>query len=389
MASEAKFEFIRAELARRRTAHQLRRLRAGEPLPGGELLLDGRRLVNFSSNDYLGLARHPLLLQRGAEFAARYGAGATASRLICGSYRCMAEVEEKLAGLKETAASLLFNSGFQANVSILPALADRHSLILADRLSHNSLIQGAVLSRAKLRRFEHNDLDHLRRLLLQGRSEGYNRVFLVTESVFSMDGDRCDLLQLCGLAQEFGAWLLVDEAHATGVLGRRGMGLTCGLPVDLVIGTFGKACGSFGAYLACSAELREYLLNCCAGFVYTTALPPATIGAIDAALELIPGLAAERSRLAELADHLRRAIHKLGWSCGDSTTQIVPLLLGGEEETLALTAWLEEHGILASAVRPPTVERGQARIRLALSAGHSWAQVENLIELLGQWRRNS
>jgi 8-amino-7-oxononanoate synthase len=382
-----KYDFVEAELERRRSTHQLRRLRTVVPLSGAEVSVDGRPAINFSSNDYLGLAFHPRVQQRAAEFLLACGAGATASRSTCGSHPGFAQVEEKLAALKGFEKALVLNSGFQANVSLLPVLADRHTLLLADRLNHNSLIQGALLSRCKVQRYRHGDLEHLRQLLEKNRSGTRARALIVTESVFSMDGDRSDVDALVQLADEFQAFLVVDEAHATGVLGPRGMGLTCGKAVDLVIGTFGKACGSFGAYIACSESMWEYILNCCAGFVYSTALPPAVIGAVDAALELIPQMDQERAQLLAKADLLRCSLHAQGWSTGLSTTQIVPVLIGGEREALELSEWLEEQGVLAMAIRPPTVAPGQARIRLGLSALHTQEHIETLVQLFSQWRQ--
>ena len=384
-----KYAFIAAELERRRAAHQLRRLRTFESLEGAEVSMDGRTMLNFCSNDYLGLASHPRVRQRAAEYLQRYGAGATASRLASGSHPGFARVEEKLAGLKGKEKALVLNSGFQANISLLPILADRHTLILADRLNHNSLIQGAQLSRARVQRYRHSDLEHLRQLLEKGREEPDSRILIVTESVFSMDGDQSDVDALVQMAGEFQALLVVDEAHATGVLGPRGMGLTCGKAVDLIIGTFGKAAGAAGAYIACSEPLWEYILNCCAGFIYSTALPPAVLGAIDAALELIPQMEEERAELHRKADFLRQSLGRAGWSTGLSTTQIVPVMSGTEPETLELSRWLEEQGILAIAIRPPTVEPGHSRIRLGLSARHTWEHVEHLADLFGKWRERS
>ena len=341
-------------------------------------------MLNFCSNDYLGLARHSLLKQRSAEFMARYGAGSTASRLICGSYECFEHVEKKLADLKQTESALILNSGFQANVSVLPALASPGTLILSDQWNHNSLIQGALLARCRKIVFKHNDLADLRRLLVKNRDRGFNRILIVTESVFSMDGDQSDIDALVALAAEFQALLVVDEAHATGVLGEEGMGLSCGRNVDVVIGTFGKACGSFGSYIACSEKLRDYFINCCSGFIYTTALPPSVIGSIDAALDLIPTLKKERLELYRKADFVRSSLKELNYNTGPSTTQIIPIIVGDEQGTMELSNWLERNGILATAIRPPTVPKGQSRIRLTLSAAHPWEDVEKLINIIKQ-----
>lgn len=363
----------------------MRQLRQTAVCGGVELEVDGRCLVNFSSNDYLGLAGDMRLQQRAEDYARRYGSGATAARLICGNHPGFAAVEQKLARLKGEEAALVFNSGFQANVSLLPALADRRSLVLIDRLAHNSLYQGAVLSRARVQRYRHGDLGHLQQLLQQSAGQ-YGRTVMVTESVFSMDGDVSDVPALVALAQKYGALLLVDEAHATGVMGADGMGLAGGQGVDVVMGTFGKALGVFGAYIACSERLREYAINCCSGFVYSTGLPPGVLGAVEAALELVPGLGPRRQKVLEHAAFVRREATDLGYDTGASASQIVPLILGEESAVLALAAWLEECGALAVAIRPPTVEPGRARLRLALSAAHTDEQVEWLVGLLKEWR---
>lgn len=382
-----KYDFVEAELERRKSLHLLRELRPLVPISAAEVSLEGRVMLNFCSNDYMGLSKHPLLGERAARFAEKYGYGSTASRLVCGTLACFEEVEEKLAALKGTERALIFNSGFQANISILPTLADRGTLILSDWLNHNSIIQGSLLARCDKARFRHNDLAHLRRLLEEAREKKRSRILIVTESVFSMDGDRSDIGKLVELAEEFQAILVVDEAHATGVLGEQGMGLTCGKNVDVTMGTFGKAAGSFGSYIACSEKLRDYFVNCCGGFIYTTALPPPLIGAIDAALDLIPTMGEERRELHRKADFVRASLNRLGWSTLDSTTQIIPVLIGSEKETLELSKWLEHEGIFASAIRPPTVEKGRSRIRLTLSAAHTQAHVEKLVGSFEKWRK--
>jgi len=383
-----KYAFIETELETRKSLHLLRRLRTIVPISPAEVSLNGRAMLNFCSNDYMGLSKHPLLQERAAEFAEKYGSGSTASRLVCGTYDCFDKVEKKLASLKGTERTLIFNSGFQANISILPTLADSRTLILSDWLNHNSIIQGSLLARCGKARFRHNDLAHLRQLLEESRNKDYSRILIVTESVFSMDGDQSDIGKLVDLADEFQAILIVDEAHATGVLGEQGMGLTCGKNVDVTMGTFGKAAGSFGSYIACSEKMRDYFVNCCGGFIYTTALPPPVIGAIDAALDLIPTMAEERRELRQKADFVRASLNEMGWSTLDSTTQIIPVIISGEKETLGLSKWLENDGIFASAIRPPTVEKGYSRIRVTLSAAHTQAHVEKLVHSFRKWRES-
>ena len=380
-----KHPFIEAELERRCSLDELRRPPTVTPEQGPFVSVDGCRLINFSSNDYLGLAHHPLLHERAVQFSQRWGTGAAASRVLTGSHPGYDQVESRLAALKGTEKAMVLNSGYQANVSLIPALADRRTLVLADRLNHNSLLQGALLSRAAVTRYRHGDMDHLRELLERNRSGDERRTILVSESVFSMDGDQSDVQAMVDLASEFGAFLYVDEAHATGVFGPDGMGLTCGMGVDLAMGTFSKACGAFGAYVACSESLYDYILNCCSGVLYSTALPPSVLGSIAAALDLIPTMGEERQRLREEAQWLRQRLQKQGWSTGASSTQIVPVHVGSSQSALELSGWLQSNGVLASAIRPPTVASGQARLRLCLSAAHSRSQLEQLVDLLAQW----
>lgn len=381
-----KYEDFEASLDRRKQAHRLRHLREISGVSGADVYIDGHHLINFCSNDYLGLSRHPRVMARAAEYLDIWGAGATASRLICGNYGIFSRLEKKIAALKQAEAALIFNSGFQANISILPALSDNNTLILSDRLNHNSLIQGCRLSGARVVIYEHNDLGHLARLLEEYGAGGFFRIIIVTESVFSMDGDICDLNGLEELAGRFGAFLMVDDAHATGVLGKNGMGLTAGRKVDLAMGTFGKACGSFGAYVTCSEMLRQYLINRCSGFIYTTGLPPPVLGAVDAALDLIPDMEDQRKALMRNAADLRAVLNKMDFETGHSATQIIPVIVGGETWALFLSAFLEEQGMLVTAIRPPSVPKGKSRVRVSLSALHTQDHIHRLIEALREWR---
>ena len=379
-SSDNKFAFMDKELQRRQQNSQLRSLCQVTPLNQVEVEINGKIMVNFSSNDYLALSRHPELKKRAAEFMKKYGAGSTASRLICGTTSCYGPVEKKLAALKGTEAALILNSGFQANITVLPALTDKKSLILSDELNHNSLIQGAILSRCEKKIFHHNDTFHLEELLKEAEKKDYSRILIVTESVFSMDGDCANLSALAWLSREYGAMLMVDEAHATGVLGKNGMGLCAGEDIDIIMGTFGKAAGSFGAYVAISEKMRDYFINKCTGFVFSTALPPQVIGAIDAALDLMPLMDRERIFLHENADYIRKKFHEMGLDTAGSNTQIIPVITGSEEKTLNLARYLMERGILATPIRPPTVEKGKSRIRLTISSGHTKEHINNLVK---------
>ncbi len=375
-------DLLRRELEALDARAQRRRLRSFGVIEGG--LCDGNRrpLVDLSSNDYLGLSRHPLVTTRAAEWARRHGAGAPASRLVTGTRDITLAVEEKLAAFKGREAALLFSSGFQANATVIPALARvgaGDTAIFSDELNHASIIHGARAARCPVHVFRHNDLDHLD-ALLAGHA---GRKLVATESVFSMDGDRADLDRLAQVAARHGALLYVDEAHATGILGPQGRGLAAAVPgIDVVMGTLGKAFGAFGAYVAGSRALVDWLTNRCSGFIFTTALPPPVLGAVDAALELVPGMDAERARVAASAQRLRAALTAQGISTLASTTQIVPAVIGAEADTLAASAALEAEGFIAVAIRPPTVAAGSSRLRLAINSTLNAPDLDRLLAVL-------
>jgi 8-amino-7-oxononanoate synthase len=363
---------LKARLAELSAARRLRRLRPWHWRHGALHDADGRALIDASSNDYLGLSQHPLVKARAAEWAERHGAGAPSSRLVTGTRDITLAVEEKLAAFKGCEAALLFSSGFQANATVIPALARvgaGDTAIFSDALNHASIVHGCRIARAKTQVFGHNDLGHLDDLLHQhGGKPG--RKLILTESVFSMDGDRADLAALVQLAERHGAALYVDEAHASGALGPQGRGLAaeCNGSVDIVMGTLGKAFGAFGAYVAGSRALIDWLVNSCPGFIYTTALPPAVLGAVDAALDLVPGMDEERARLAQNAQRLRDALALRNYDTLNSSTQIIPAVIGSEADALAAARRLEDAGILAVAIRPPTVAAGTSRLRFALGS---------------------
>ena len=362
---------LQQQLAALDAAHRRRRLRPFSWVDGRLRDAGGRVLIDASSNDYLGLSQHPLVKARAAEWAERHGAGAPASRLVTGTRDITLAVEEKLAAFKGCEAALLFSSGFQANATVIPSLARvgaGETAIFSDALNHASIVHGCRAARAQTQVFRHNDLDHLEDMLRRHAGKPGRRLIL-TESVFSMDGDRADLPALLQLAERHGAALYVDEAHASGVLGPQGRGLAaeCG-GVDIVMGTLGKAFGAFGAYVAGSRALIDWLVNCCPGFIYTTALPPAVLGAVDATLDLVPGMERERVQLAQNSQRLRDALALRNYDTLNSTTQIVPAVIGSEADALAAARRLEDAGILAIAIRPPTVAPGTSRLRLTLNS---------------------
>lgn len=340
--------------------------------------------VNFAGNDYLALRFHPALIERAKAFAQAHGVGSGASRLVTGNLDLFASLEAKVAALKQKPAALIMASGFQANASILQALFDRsvlgaEPLVFSDRLNHASIHFGCAAAGAREIRYRHGDADHLGSLLNQYHGDERPK-FILTESVFSMDGDIAPLAGIAVLARAHDAMLIVDDAHATGILGEGGGGLSG--EADIVIGTFSKALGSFGAYVAGSDISRDYLINRCSGLIYSTALPPPVLGAIDAALDLVPSLDAERTHVASLAERFRLGARTLGFDTGASTTQIVPLIAGSNHAALGLSKRLRDAGYFVTAIRPPTVPAGTARLRLAFTAVHTTHDIDGLLDAL-------
>lgn len=356
----------------------LRRTLHPHPLHPGGQAGDSASLIDVSSNDYLGLSRHPALIERACAWMRRHGAGSRASRLVTGTTPELLALEARLAAFKGTEAALIFATGFQLNSAVPPALFELSAdpLVFSDRLNHASLHAGCRSLRQI--RFRHNDLAHLEELLEQHPGD---LRFILTESVFSMDGDVADIPALAALAQRHGAILYLDEAHATGVLGPQGKGLAAlaAGQVPVVMGTLGKALGGAGAYVAGSRALIDWLVNRCTGFIYSTAPSPAPLGALDAALDLVPDMAAERARLRCMGDALRAALHAKGIDTLTSSTQIVPAIIGEEQAALSAARRLREAGVLVVAIRPPTVPTGSARLRFSLSAALSDAQFEQVL----------
>jgi 8-amino-7-oxononanoate synthase len=310
--------------------------------------------------------------------------GSGASRLVTGNLDLFAGIEAKVAALKQKPATLIMASGFQANASILQALFDRgvlgaEPLVFSDRLNHASIHFGCAAAGVREIRYRHCDAAHLGSLLSQYQDDARPK-FILTESVFSMDGDVAPLAEIARLGRAHDAMIIVDDAHATGVLGEGGRGLSA--DADIVIGTFSKALGSFGAYVACSEILRDYLINRCAGLIYSTAPPPPVLGAIDASLDLVPSLDAERALVAGLAERFRLGARALGYDTGTSTTQIVPLIVGSNPAALSLSKRLRDAGFFATAIRPPTVPAGTARLRLAFTAAHTAEDIDGLLNAL-------
>jgi 8-amino-7-oxononanoate synthase len=339
-------------------------------------------LLDLASNDYLGLSRHPEVIEAASEALRNDGVGAGASRLVTGSRPRHAHLEADLAEWLGRACVLLFPSGFQANLAAVSVLANRHTTVLADRLIHHSLLVGVRASGARLQRFQHNDLTDLERRLeaLAGQP---GSVVVLSESLFSMEGTSPDVAALAVLCQRFGADLLMDEAHALGVLGPEGRGLCFGIePVRLISGTFGKAFGSGGAFLACDADLGDVLLQTSGAFRYTTALAPPLVAGAQAALNLIRSHPHWSRQLQQRASRWRDALESEGWTRPAGLGPVMPLLLGDDAAALAGQAGLEDNGLLCVAIRPPTVPEGTARLRLVLRRDLPDETVEQLLKAL-------
>jgi 8-amino-7-oxononanoate synthase len=342
---------------------------------------------NFSSNDYLGLSNNPVLIAAAILAAQTYGVGATGSRLLSGNCKLFSQLEEQIAWAKKTPSALFFNSGFQANVASLatllnPKILQQQALVFFDRLNHASLYQAVMLSKAQLIRYEHNDLTQLEALLVK-YSQDSRPKFIVSETVFGMDGDFADLATMADLARKCDAFLYLDEAHSTGVFGQDGYGLSSDANLAdvkfLAMGTFSKALGASGGYIACDEVVKNLIINSAPNFIYSTAAPPMVVATNLAAWQLVPQMEQQRKHLAFLAGYLRRQLMQLGFNIATSSSHIVPIILGAEQETIAAAKLLLGQGIKVSCVRPPTVPPGTSRLRLALTAKHNMCDVEKLL----------
>jgi len=377
--SQSLFE---TELEQIKAAGLYRHLRRVENDQGPTLRLDGREVINFSSNNYLGIANHPDLAAAAKDAIDRYGCGSGASRLISGNMTLHEQLEQRLAEFKGTEAALVFNSGFQANSGILATLAGEGDVILSDSLNHASIIDGCRLSRAKTIVYEHGDLDQLEAGLDQ--AAGARCKLIVTESIFSMDGDQAPLREIVELAEKNGAMVMVDEAHATGVFADNGAGLVARLGlgdrVQVQMGTLGKALGGFGAYVAGSAALREFLINRCRSFIFTTALPPAVMAMAVAAIDLVRREPERREQLFCNCRRFEEGLRDLGFPLGTCDSPIVPLIIGDAEKTMGLSERLLAKGVFAQGIRPPTVPLGTSRLRITLMATHTQEHIGKALD---------
>jgi 8-amino-7-oxononanoate synthase len=368
--------------------YRQRRLLQSPQTPGVQL--DGRDYLAFCSNDYLGLANHPQVVAAFRKAAEHYGVGSGASHLVNGHSAEHHALEEELAAFTGRDRALLFSTGYMANLGVISTLVGQGDGVFEDRLNHASLLDGGLLSGARFQRFLHNDLDNLRKRLQRTDVE---RKLVVVDGVFSMDGDMAPLPQLARLCAEENAWLMVDDAHGFGCFGETGGGSAQHFGLDqqqlpVLMGTLGKAFGTFGAFVAGSHTLVETLINFARPYIYTTALPPAVAAATRASLRLLQEESWRRQHLQELISRLRNGAAQLDLPLMDSLSPIQPLLLGDDARALAFSRKLEERGLLVTAIRPPTVPEGSARLRITLSASHSLEDVDLLLDALGQIQRS-
>lgn len=374
--------YLQSELALREKRQQIRKLHVTENGPDCWIIKDGKRLLNLASNNYLGLAGDKRVIEAAIEAVSLYGAGATASRLIVGNYPLYEETEQDIANWKGTESALLIGSGYTANLGALSALLGRNDVVYSDRLNHASITDGIILSRAEQKRYKHNDLEHLEKLLQE--TPANKRKLIVTDTVFSMDGDTAYLCELVHIKEKYNALLMIDEAHASGVYGQNGAGLAHEMAehIDLHMGTFSKALGCSGAYLAGSKLLMDYLINTMRSFIFTTGMPPSTVGSIKRAIEIVRDESTRRTLLMQNGTLLRGLLKQAGFNTGNSSTHIVPIVVGSNEATISFSQMLQEKGIAAIAVRPPTVPENSSRIRLTVTSEHRSEEIQWAVKVI-------
>lgn len=380
---DAVFAELAAELKQADDAGLRRRRRLLQSAQGVHVEIDGRSVLSFCSNDYLGLAADVRLVAALQAGAAQTGVGSGASHLVTGHHQLHEQLEQALAAFSGLPAALLFSTGYMANLGIVTALLGRNDAIFADRLNHASLNDAAVLCRAEFKRYAHNDLAALEDLLRASRAR---RKLIAVDAVFSMDGDLAPVPELLALCERYDAWLLLDDAHGFGVLGEGGRGIlshyAVASPRIIYMATLGKAAGVFGAFVAGEAVLVDYLLQKARSYIYTTAVPPALSAAVLAALEIIAGADERRQQLQRLREQLHARLRLQRWRLMPSPTAIQPVIVGDNEDALRLSKHLLAAGLLVPAIRPPTVPQGTARLRISLSAAHDEADIARLVDVL-------
>ncbi len=384
------------ELAHIKKNRLFREMHRIEGIQGPVVKMDGRDTILMCSNNYLGLANHPELIKTALSSAQEYGVSSTASRLVSGDMSVHEQLEFDIARFKKTESALVFNSGYNANIGVISAIADKNTAVLSDSLNHASIIDGIRLSRAQVFIYKHRDVNMIEDILksMNNKNNEVNpsKKLIVTESVFSMDGDIAPLKEISELAEKHGAILIVDEAHATGTLGNNGrgavemLGLENKVPVQ--IGTFGKAFGSFGAYAAGCKLLTEYLINRARSFIFTTALPPAVCAVSSKAIDLVQQHPELRQKLKNNIAFLRNGLRNIGFNVSDDPTPIIPIIIGGADRTMEFSSRLLQNGIFVSGIRPPTVSEGTSRLRLTVTAAHTRDMLEKVLDTVKEISRD-
>ncbi len=377
-------EFLKA----REEAGLLRKLTPVEKCKNSRIIIAGKEYIDFSSNDYLGLSMHPRLIEVSKAIIDKFGTASSASRLMSGDLKIHHLLEERIAKFKNKESALVFNSGYQANLGIISSLYGRKDVIFSDRFSHASIIDGIILSRARHYRFQHNDVQHLELLLKKERNK-FDKALIITETVFSMDGDKAPLKAIVDLKEKYNCEFMVDEAHATGIFGENGSGMAeeegVSNRVDFIMGTFSKALAGFGAYLAASKKTTDYLINTCRSFIYSTALPPAIIACNLASLDLVKEETLRKVQLLESAEFFRKALIEKGFEV-TGNSQIVPVIIKDTKKTIEFANILKNHGFWVLPIRPPTVPKGQARLRFSLTFDHRKEILQNVINEISKIR---
>lgn len=376
-------EILKKELEEIENKGLLRKLRLLEGAQEAKVVIEGMEVLNLSSNNYLGLANDPRLKKAAQDAIEKYGIGSGASRLISGNMELHEQLEKKIAQFKEAEAALLFNTGYMANAGIISALMDRGSIIFSDKLNHASIVDGIILSRAEYKRYPHKDVKTLEKFLKA--SKGYKKKLIITDSIFSMDGDIAPLPELTSLAEKYDAWVFIDEAHATGVLGKHGRGAVEHFAlegtVDIQMGTLSKAAGTFGAFACGSKSFIDYLINKSRSFIYTTALPPAVCAASITALDIIQNEPERRQRLWQNVDLMKKGLDNLGFNTMGSQTTIIPIAVNDIQTIVDFSRKLFEAGIFALGIRPPTVPEGASRLRVTVTSEHTTQDLQNALNI--------
>ncbi|WP_139367494.1 8-amino-7-oxononanoate synthase [Bacillus alkalicellulosilyticus] len=371
--------WIHERMENRKRAGLYRELRTMNTAPLPHMLVNEKEQLVFSSNNYLGLANHPVLMEEAVRALREFGVGSSGSRLTTGNTEWHEKLEDKIASFKKTEAALLFSSGYLANVGVLSSLPQKGDVILSDQLNHASIIDGCRLSKADTVIYEHVDMKHLEKQLQE--TQAYARRFIVTDGVFSMDGTIAPLDEISKLASKYNAYVIVDDAHATGVLGECGRGTSefFGVFPDVVIGTLSKAIGVEGGFVAGSKLLVDFLVNHARTFIFQTAIPPASCAAAYASLDIIESSKELRERLFQKIQQIKNRLKEVGFLVYGDDTPIIPVIIGDAEKAVSFSNRLQEEGIYAPAIRPPTVPNGESRIRLTVTAAHTESHIEQLL----------